>query len=96
MTVHTDRMRKNIDLTHGALFSQRALTALVESGMTRDEAYRIVQESAQRAWDTQTPLRDLLAERDLGLDLDTIFDYAHFTRHVPELLARLDAILVPA
>ena len=40
MTVHTDRMRQNLELTHGALFSQRALTALVESGMTRDDAYR--------------------------------------------------------
>ncbi len=54
MTVHTDRMRENIELTHGALFSQRALTALVESGMTRDDAYRVVQESAQRAWDEGT------------------------------------------
>ena len=51
MKVHTDRMRENIELTHGALFSQRALTALVESGMTRDDAYRVVQENAQRAWD---------------------------------------------
>jgi len=68
------------------------LLALVEGGMTRDEAYRIVQVNAQQAWDTQTPLRDLLAEQDLGLDLDAIFDYARFTRHVPELLARLDEI----
>ncbi len=51
MTVHVDRMRKNLELTHGAIYSQRALTALVESGMDRDAAYRIVQESAQRAWD---------------------------------------------
>ena len=54
MTVHTERMRENLELTHGALFSQRALTALVESGMTRDDAYRVVQENAQRAWDTGT------------------------------------------
>jgi len=51
---------------------------------------------AQRAWDTQTPLRELLADRDLGLDLDAIFDYSRFTRHVPELIGRLDALLVPA
>src|SRR5262249_47607579 len=44
MTVHTDRMRQNLELTHGALFSQRALTALVDSGMSRDDAYRVVQE----------------------------------------------------
>ena len=45
MTVHADRMRENLELTHGALFSQRALTALVEAGMSRDDAYRLVQES---------------------------------------------------
>ena len=63
MTVHADRMRENLELTHGAIHSQRALTALVESGMDRDAAYRIVQESAQRAWDEGTSFRDLLAEQ---------------------------------
>ena len=48
MTVHADRMRENLELTYGALYSQRALTALVESGMTRDEAYRLVQAAAQK------------------------------------------------
>src|SRR6476646_10425785 len=96
MVVHADRMERNLDITCGALFSQTVLLALVEGGMTRDEAYRIVQVSAQQAWDTQTPLRELLAEQDLGLDLDVIFDYSRFTRHVPELLGRLDAILVPS
>jgi adenylosuccinate lyase len=68
------------------------LLALVAQGMTRDEAYRIVQEDAQRAWDTGTPLRDLLARRDLALDLDEIFDLEHYTRHAPEIVGRLDAI----
>jgi adenylosuccinate lyase len=63
MTVHADRMRENLELTHGAVYSQRALTALVESGMDRDAAYRIVQQSAQRAWDEGTSFRDLLAEQ---------------------------------
>jgi adenylosuccinate lyase len=92
LVVHADRMRENLELTHGALFSQRVLLALVAQGMTRDEAYRIVQEDAQRAWDTGTPLRDLLARRDLGLDLDEIFDLEHYTRHAPEIVGRLDAI----
>ena len=48
MTVDTERMRANVELTHGALFSQRALTALVESGMARDDAYRIVQRAPRR------------------------------------------------
>jgi adenylosuccinate lyase len=92
LVVHADRMRANLDLTHGALFSQRVLLALVESGMARDDAYRLVQEDAQRAWDTATPLRDLLAVRDLGLDLDAIFDLDHYTRHAREVVGRLDVI----
>jgi adenylosuccinate lyase len=92
LVVHQDRMLANLELTHGALFSQRVLLALVESGMQRDDAYRIVQEDAQRAWDSGTQLRDLLAERDLGLDLDAIFDLAHYTRHARAVVARLDLI----
>src|SRR5687767_2771028 len=81
MTVHADRMRANLELTHGALFSQRALLALVEGGMQRDEAYRIVQSLAQRAWDEGTPLRDLLAAEPAAasLDLDALFDHGQFT-----------------
>jgi adenylosuccinate lyase len=94
MTVDAERMRANLELTHGALFSQRVLLALVEQGASRDEAYRVVQELAQRAWDEGTPLRDLLAadERAAGLDLDQIFDYAHYLRHADEILARLEEI----
>jgi adenylosuccinate lyase len=92
LVVDAERMRANIDLTHGALFSQRVLLALVAQGRTRDEAYRIAQESAQEAWDTATPLRDLLAARDLGLDLDTVFDLSQYTLHAHEIVARLDAL----
>jgi len=92
MTVHTDRMRENLELTHGALFSQRALTALVESGMTRDDAYRLVQESAQRAWDEETSFRELIAAKAPQLDLDAVFDYGAYLEHVPEVMARLDAL----
>jgi adenylosuccinate lyase len=92
MVVHTGRMRANLEITCGALFSQRVLLALVESGMGRDDAYRIVQRLAQQAWDTQTPLRELLeAEQGVALDLDAIFDYGHFIRHVPGVIGRLPA-----
>ena len=90
MVVHEDRMRSNLDVTCGALFSQRVLLALVSGGMTRDEAYRVTQELAQRAWDTRTPLRELLEERpELGLELDEIFDLGHYTRHAAEIVGRL-------
>ncbi|CAN5578722.1 adenylosuccinate lyase [soil metagenome] len=90
MVVHANRMGENLDLTYGALFSQRVLLALVSGGMTRDEAYRVAQELAQRAWDDRVPLRDLLAARpELGLDLDQIFDLGHYTRHAAEIVGRL-------
>jgi adenylosuccinate lyase len=94
LVVDAGRMRSNLELTHGALFSQRVLLGLVEQGLSRDDAYRIAQELAQRAFDTGTPLRDLLAAepRAAGLDLDAIFDYGHFVRHAPEILARLEEI----
>jgi adenylosuccinate lyase len=92
MTVRTDRMRENLDLTHGALFSQRALTALVDSGLTRDEAYRIVQENAQRAWDTGTEFRELLADAAPELDLDAVFDFGAYLTHLPEVFERLEAL----
>jgi len=95
MTVHADRMRANLDTTHGALYSQRALLALVEAGRSRDEAYRIVQENAQRAWDSGTPFRDLLAAAAPELDLDSVFDANAFVRHAEAIVARLDTITGP-
>jgi adenylosuccinate lyase len=92
MTVDAERMRENLGLTHGALFSQRALTALVDSGVSRDEAYRVVQENAQRAWDTGTEFRDLLAEAAPDLDLDAVFDYGAYLTHLPEIFERVEAL----
>src|SRR5918992_1329319 len=91
MTVHAERMRQNLELTSGALFSQRALTALVESGLSRDEAYRIVQAAAQAAWDTGTPFRELFAEAAPDIDLDLVLDPGAYLEHVPEVMKRLEA-----
>ena len=92
MTIRADRMRENLELTHGALFSQRALTALVESGLSRDDAYRVVQENAQRAWDSGTHFRELLAEAAPDLDLDAVFDYDAYLGHIPTIFERLEAL----
>jgi adenylosuccinate lyase len=94
MVVDTERMRSNLELTYGALFSQRVLLALVEAGSSRDDAYRIVQRLAQRAIAERIPLRELLADEPAAanLDLDQIFDYAPFVRYADEIVGRLDAI----
>ena len=94
MVVDPDRMLANLTLTHGALFSQRVLLALVAAGATRDDAYRIVQRLARRALDSGEPLHDLLAgdPAGVGLDLDAIFDHAPFIRHAHEIVGRLNEI----
>jgi adenylosuccinate lyase len=96
MTVHAERMLANLEITSGALFSQRVLLALVSGGMQRDDAYRIVQRLGQQAWDTQTPLRSLLEQENVEIDLDEVFDYGYYTRHVPTVLARLEVIPSPS
>jgi adenylosuccinate lyase len=94
MVVDAQRMRSNLELTCGALFSQRVLLALVAAGSTRDDAYRTVQRLAQDALARRTPMRDLLAgdPAGAGLDLDAIFDYAPFVSYAAEIVGRLDAI----
>jgi adenylosuccinate lyase len=96
MTVHAERMRENLELTWGAIYSQRALTALVDAGLGRDDAYRLVQENAQRAWDERTPFRDLLAAALAGsgneIDLDAVFDPAAYLSHAGEVFARLESL----
>jgi adenylosuccinate lyase len=92
LVVHGDRMRANLEATHGALFSQRALLALVEAGRSRDEAYRIVQDNAQRAWDSGTHFRELLGQAAPDLDLDAVFDPGAFVRHAGTVVERLDTL----
>ncbi len=96
MVVHPKRMRENLDLTYGAVFSQRVLTALLDAGMQRDDAYMLVQKNAQQAWDTRTPFRELLApaleEAGIVIDLDATFDPAAYLRNAGEVFERLEAL----
>ena len=64
----------------------------MEAGRSRDDAYRIVQEAAQRAWDEGIEFRGLLAESAPELDLDSVFDPEAFVRHARALVGRLDRI----
>ena len=101
LAVRSERMRENIERGLGLHASSRVLTMLVEgAGLSREEAYAIVQRASLRAADERRPLRDLLAvepvvARKLSLEqLDACFDDAAFLRHVPEVIARLDALEV--
>lgn len=89
-------MRENLWSSYGLFFSQRLLLALVSSGLTRDEAYRLVQRNAMRAWDEALPFRELVegdAEIVARVDLDDVFDLGVYTRHVPVVMGRLEALV---
>jgi adenylosuccinate lyase len=92
LIVRPERMRANLETTGGLFYSQRLLLALVESGLPRDDAYRVVQRHAMRAWDEGLDFRDLArADAELAgrLDLDDVFDLHAFTRRADVIFARL-------
>jgi adenylosuccinate lyase len=94
LVVFPERMRANLDASHGLVFSQPVLLGLVSAGATRDDAYRIVQRNAMRAWDEGIDFRSLL-EADPEVDdalLDDAFDLARSLRHLDVVFDQLDAI----
>ena len=62
LVVYPERMLFNLDASHGLVFSQPVLLALVEHGLARDDAYRLVQRAAMQTWEDARPFRDVLAE----------------------------------
>jgi adenylosuccinate lyase len=95
LVVRADRMRRNLDASHGLFFSQRLLLALVDTGLERDVAYRLVQRNAMRAQEEERDFRELAREDEEvtgRVDLDAVFDLAAFTRHVDTVFERLQAI----
>ena len=98
LVVDAERMRRNLDASHGLVFSQRVLLALVAAGLTRDDAYRLVQRNALAAWDEERDFRELVAadpEIAARLDAEALaeaFDLRDALRHVDVLFERLAAL----
>jgi adenylosuccinate lyase len=98
MVVYPRRMRENMDLTYGVVFSQRVLLALVEKGMSRQDAYPLVQHAAHLSLAERRLYRDTVAEepgvteRLSPAELDAIFDYTYFVREVDKSFARMGLI----
>jgi len=95
MVVRVERMRENLDASHGLVFSQRLLLALVESGLPRDDAYRLVQRQAMRSWDEGLDFRELVrGDSEIGarVDLAAVFDPTAHTRHADVVFERLRAL----
>jgi adenylosuccinate lyase len=95
LVVDAGRMRRNLDASHGLVFSQRVLLALVAAGLPRDEAYRLVQRNALAAWDEERDFRELVAaDTEIAARLDAgaiaeAFDLGAALRHVDVLFDRL-------
>ena len=96
LVVDAERMLSNFALSHGLVFSQPVLLALVAGGMGRDDAYRVVQRAAQRAWDERRPFRTILEEDpDVTLKpeaLDEAFDLDRSLRHAHRTVDALDGV----
>jgi adenylosuccinate lyase len=96
LDVDAERMRHNLSASHGLVFSQPVLLALVGSGISRDDAYRIVQRNALRSWEEGTDFRRLLEDdQEVSLDgaeLDEAFDLKRSLRNVDAVFEALAAI----
>jgi adenylosuccinate lyase len=98
LVVRPERMRANLEATGGLFFSQRLLLALVESGLDRDAAYRIVQRHAMRAWDEGLDFRGLVrADPQIAsqVELGDVFDLGAYTKHVDAVFARVPVRTLP-
>jgi adenylosuccinate lyase len=96
LVVDAERMTANLEATNGLVFSQAVLLALVESGRSRDDAYRIVQRNAMEAWDDKGHLRDLLGgDPEMTLEqtaLAACFSLDRIVETSAPVFERLDAL----
>jgi adenylosuccinate lyase len=94
LIIRPERMRRNLDASFGLYFSQRLLLALVAAGLERDEAYRLVQHNAMRAWEEERDFRELVAaDPEIRVDLDKVFDESAYTQHVDTVFERLQSLV---
>ena len=95
LTVYPRNMLRNLELTGGLCFSQPVLLALTGKGLSREQAYHLVQRNAMRVWQEGGQLQErLLQDPEIGLyltrsELDAVFDLEHTLKHVDEILARV-------
>lgn len=94
LLIYPDRMMKNLESMKGLVFSQAALLALAEAGMSREDAYRVVQGSAMQVWEGKGDFKSLL-QKDPAVQkmlkpagLEKIFDYSRYTRHTGKIVER--------
>ncbi|CAN5893011.1 adenylosuccinate lyase [soil metagenome] len=91
LTVNAERMRTNLESTGGLVYSSQVLLALVDDGMARDEAYKLVQAAAMRTWETGEPFRDTLVAEGVEVGAEA-FGPRRFLRHHAVVRDRLEAL----
>ena len=95
LQVYPEHMKENLEVTQGLVFSQRVLLALIDKGLTRQQAYQLVQRNAMKAWKERVGfLQLLLADADVAArmppaELAALFDYQYYLRHVDRVYQRL-------
>jgi adenylosuccinate lyase len=95
LKVYPENMRRNLELTQGLIFSQRVLLALLDKGLGREEAYRIVQANAMKAWQEKKSFLSLLeAEAQIATwlskpELECLFDYDYYLKYIDGIFQRL-------
>ena len=95
LKVYPENMRRNLELTQGLIFSQRVLLALVDKGLGREEAYRLVQAKAMKAWQEKKSFLNLLeAEAQIATwlskaELESLFDYDYYLKYIDSVFERL-------
>jgi adenylosuccinate lyase len=98
LVVRPERMRRNLEASHGLFFSQRLLLALVDAGLERSQAYELVQRKAMRAWEEEQDFETLIrSDSEITSTvaeetLEAVFDLAAYTRHVDVVFDRLSAL----
>ncbi len=95
LRVYPERMQRNLDATHGVIFSQQVLLALTKSGASREVAYRLVQHNAMRAWEEGADFAELLRQDpEVGAilspaEIESCFDLGYHLRHVDDIFRRV-------
>jgi adenylosuccinate lyase len=95
LQVYPERMKENMEASYGLVFSQRVMLALIDKGMSRQDAYKIVQANAMKAWEARTPYLDFLLDDERVTsklsrnELASLFDYGWYLRHVDDSFRRI-------
>jgi adenylosuccinate lyase len=95
LQIYPQRMKRNMELSKGLIFSQRVMLALIDKGLSRQKAYELVQRSAMKAWKGNKNFLSLLkADSEITAslppgELEPLFDYQYYLRYIDEIFQRL-------